>query len=1092
VLNAHDVTLHSGQSIAVQDMFSLIDTVGNGADGYQINDIGHHIALNGATNYYLADQYKGFYGIFPSELPQVTYVAGAPGTDTITIEAGAKGGFTGLGVQVHITILPNPVLTPTTVSLAVGQTVPVTSLFNATNPSGKPLAEYSFVDPIGGGTLYLNGARNLASGSEQANGTVTVSATDLAKLTYQGASSFAVDALTAAAYDGDSWGSVALPVTTIDGAPPQVSALAASVEVDSTVPLSSLFAAVSHSGLPITEYEIINPNGGGKLVLGGALNSASAQDQAQQGMAIVSAADFSKLSYVGADAPGTEKLTIAAFDGQSWGSAQFALASVRTAPPVVAAQKTFVDSGQPSSLASLFSVSGPNGSAAAYYIFQDPEHQIVLNGATNLWGPQESAGYYWISAADIGKVNYLAYSAGVYHFSVIVNDGFNFSQWSNETVVVGKDQLTLPPVVSAAVTSVAIGQDLALGSLFTVSDPIDNAITQYRVRDPSGGGSIELNGVTDLASASEHAQGIVVFAAADLPRVQYEGGSGTDTESLTISAYDGLNWGAADIAVSTAILPPVVKPGASAIEFDHSVSLGSLFSVSTSSGNAVSQIKVQDPSGGGHVDLAGVANLATVAQQAQGISIFSASELSKVQYDAAASKGSETLLFSAFDGQSWGTSNLPIATIDTRAPALVQTFSNVDVNATVNLNTLFAGTSVSGKPIVEYLITDPSGGGHVDLNTAPNLATAAQASAGTIAVAAYDLGTVLYVGASGTGTETLTVTAFDGQQSTTANITIHNIPAALPVVTTGPITLGIGDSVYLKDLFPITDPNGHPIKWYFVMDADLGIDLNGAANLAVSPFYDYHGHYDFNNAADWAKVKYVANAVGSVRIGMQADDGFGVSNFVEAVVTTVPATGGTGDDLLHGTAANDSIDGGPGYDTLVYNGARSQYTLSHNSDNSLTVRDTTGAAGTDSVRNVELIQFSDSVLSFDIDGNAGKVFRMFEAALGRAPRPEGLGFWLAAIDHGASLKSLAQTLIDSAEFSHLNGATPSVDSFVATVLANTHGGTDNATVQHWLTALGSGSMSEADALVSMSESSTNQAQLIGVEQTGMAYIAWHS
>lgn len=891
VVTPIDLTLHAGQSVSLQDLFRT-----KGADvaaiaGYQINDAGHHLQLNGADNYYANEQYKGVYGFTAADLPKVAFVAGAPGTETIQVEAGSAGGASSMMETVTITVLSNPVITPSTVTVGIHQTVALTSLFSASNPSGKAQQQFAIDTGGSGGTLHLNGAVNLASADQQSHGTVVVDAADLGKLSYTGADSFHTDALAISAFDGESWGAGTVPVTTIDGTPPQVAGKGASVEVDATVSLDSLFSATSHSGLPITLYKIANPNGGGKLVLNGVHNAATPAQQAQDGLAIIAAGDLGKVQYVGADTPGSETLAISAFDGQSWGTASISVASEKSAPPVVTPHFSALEPGQPVRLTSLFDVSDPGGKAPSYYLFQDSSGNIALNGAANLWAAQQAAGYYWISAADIGKVSYAASADGVYHYSVIVNDGANFSNWTSGLAVVGQERLSLPPELTPALSTLALNQHVALAQLFALHDPLGNAISRYRVADPAGGGALALNGAVDLASVAEHAQGVSVFAAADLAKVQYVAASGSGVESLNIGAFDGVAWGAADIAITSAVLPPVIGATAAHIGINQVLALDALFSVAVSSGGAISAYQFQDPAGGGTVLLNGAANLATAAQQEQGISIVAAADLAHLRYAAGAAADTETLLFSAFDGETWGAANIALQTRDERAPVIVAGADSVDLAASVPLNTLFTAESISGRPVVQYLIADPSGGGRVQINSAHNLASAAQTSQGITVVAAYDLANMLYTGGSGAGSETLTITAFDGQQSSTADLHIASVAPVLPVVTVTPVTIHVGEAVRLSDLATIVDPNGHAIQWYFVLDPSLGIELNGAANLAVSPYYDYHGHYDFNNTADWNKIEYVGQTPGTFKLVVQAYDGYHVSNYVEEVITVVGQSG---------------------------------------------------------------------------------------------------------------------------------------------------------------------------------------------------------
>jgi hypothetical protein len=69
--------------------------------------------------------------------------------------------------------------------------------------------------------------------------------------------------------------------------------------------------------------------------------------------------------------------------------------------------------------------------------------------------------------------------------------------------------------------------------------------------------------------------------------------------------------------------------------------------------------------------------------------------------------------------------------------------------------------------------------------------------------------------------------------------------------------------------------------------------------------------------------------------------------------------GNGGNDTLQGRTGNDALDGGPGLDTAVYSSARNNYTITQNANGSFTVTDKTGADGTDTLQNVELLQFSD-------------------------------------------------------------------------------------------------------------------------------------
>jgi hypothetical protein len=96
-------------------------------------------------------------------------------------------------------------------------------------------------------------------------------------------------------------------------------------------------------------------------------------------------------------------------------------------------------------------------------------------------------------------------------------------------------------------------------------------------------------------------------------------------------------------------------------------------------------------------------------------------------------------------------------------------------------------------------------------------------------------------------------------------------------------------------------------------------------------------------------------------------------------------SGGGGRDALAALGGNDSIDGGTDLDVAVYRGARSLYTATLNGTD-LAVVDSTGLDG------------SDLNLAFDIAGNAGQSYRLYQAAFARTPDISGLSFWIGQMD----------------------------------------------------------------------------------------------
>lgn len=174
--------------------------------------------------------------------------------------------------------------------------------------------------------------------------------------------------------------------------------------------------------------------------------------------------------------------------------------------------------------------------------------------------------------------------------------------------------------------------------------------------------------------------------------------------------------------------------------------------------------------------------------------------------------------------------------------------------------------------------------------------------------------------------------------------------------------------------------------------------------------------------------------------------------------------GGTGADRLNGGAGSDYLEGGLGVDTAIYSGLRLQYSASGTS--------VSGGpeGGTDTLYSIEQLQFVDGVLSFDADGAAAQVMRLYDAALDRAPDQGGLEAHTRGLASGGlTLQQLANTFVGSAEFQARYGAL-SNQAFVEQLYRfslNREG--DPQGISAWTAALNAG-MTRGQALVGFSES----------------------
>jgi Ca2+-binding RTX toxin-like protein len=135
---------------------------------------------------------------------------------------------------------------------------------------------------------------------------------------------------------------------------------------------------------------------------------------------------------------------------------------------------------------------------------------------------------------------------------------------------------------------------------------------------------------------------------------------------------------------------------------------------------------------------------------------------------------------------------------------------------------------------------------------------------------------------------------------------------------------------------------------------------------------------------------------------------------ISSSTTIENAIGGAGNDILTGNGSNnrlrgnegdDIIFGGAGIDTAIFSGLRSQYSLSAQSAGGYQVTDSVASRnGAVMVTGVERLQFSDTSLALDLDGNAGKVAKILGAIFGQSAvsNKSYVGIGLGYLDSGMS------------------------------------------------------------------------------------------
>lgn len=202
---------------------------------------------------------------------------------------------------------------------------------------------------------------------------------------------------------------------------------------------------------------------------------------------------------------------------------------------------------------------------------------------------------------------------------------------------------------------------------------------------------------------------------------------------------------------------------------------------------------------------------------------------------------------------------------------------------------------------------------------------------------------------------------------------------------------------------------------------------------------------------------------------------------------TVQLAGTEGDDLLRGTPGDDSIaalggndtifplggvdfvDGGAGLDTAAFLGVKKSFAFTGLVNGRITVN---GPEGNDGLVNVERVTFTDGRYEIDASGNAGKVWRVYDATLGREPDLGGLRNWHEALSAGVPLQTIITGFINSPEFTSKYGNTSNPD-FIRLLYQNVLDRDPSAQeVQGWVDALGRGA-SRSEVVQGFAESPEN-------------------
>jgi hypothetical protein len=171
--------------------------------------------------------------------------------------------------------------------------------------------------------------------------------------------------------------------------------------------------------------------------------------------------------------------------------------------------------------------------------------------------------------------------------------------------------------------------------------------------------------------------------------------------------------------------------------------------------------------------------------------------------------------------------------------------------------------------------------------------------------------------------------------------------------------------------------------------------------------------------------------------------------------------------------------------SLAVSGVRDDYTITKTNEGYVLI-DNNGIMATQTATRVKRIFFNDVIVELDVGGNAGKAFRLYQAAFDRKPDRDGIVFWSGVMDLGNSPVVVAAEFLKSAEFKSLYGSTTSNTQLITLLYQHVlHRAPDPGGLAFWKAILDKDPAATAQVLVEFSESAENKDQTADSVKNGI-------
>jgi hypothetical protein len=188
------------------------------------------------------------------------------------------------------------------------------------------------------------------------------------------------------------------------------------------------------------------------------------------------------------------------------------------------------------------------------------------------------------------------------------------------------------------------------------------------------------------------------------------------------------------------------------------------------------------------------------------------------------------------------------------------------------------------------------------------------------------------------------------------------------------------------------------------------------------------------------------------------------------------------DDRIILLDGDQTLDGLGGIDTAVVGVQQNSVTVSIDKDDKIIIIDRASKGGTDTLSNIELLEFTDATLDMNAFSSLTQLSNdqfkalgeMYVAYFNRAPDAGGLFFWADTLAEGSTLDQIAERFFDQDETRTIYTDPSNTDAFVTAVYSNVLGRTpDQGGFDYWKARLADGDVTQGAFVLKIIEAAKN-------------------